>query len=71
MISKSQSGLCSIQVTALLEDTDNWRGFNTDRGNSYAVVFPDLKKAFDTIDHTILLSKVSAYGIQDNAHYWS
>ena len=65
IISNHQSGFRSLHstVTALLEATDNW-AFNIDRGNVNAVVFLDLKKAFDTVDHDILLSKMSLKGIQ-------
>ena len=51
-ISTHQSGSRSLQsaATALLEATDNW-GFNVDRGYVNAVVFLDLKKAFDTVDY--------------------
>ena len=54
IISKSQSGFRSIHstVTALLEATDTW-AFDIDRGNVNAVVFLDLRKAFDTVDHAI------------------
>ena len=34
------------------------------------VVFVDLKKAFDTVDHHILLQKLALYGIQDNELEW-
>lgn len=33
-------------------------------------MFLDLKKAFDTLDHLLLLSKLSAYKIQENAYNW-
>jgi hypothetical protein len=32
------------------------------------VVFTDLKKSFDTVDHKILLEKMQVYGIKDKAH---
>ncbi len=33
-------------------------------------VFIDLKKAFDTIDHTLLMQKIERYGIRRVAYSW-
>ena len=65
LLSTHQSGFRSLHstVTSLLEATDDW-AFNIDQGNANAVVFLDLKEAFDTMDHNILISKLSAYGIR-------
>ena len=34
------------------------------------MVFLDLKKAFDTVDHATLLSKLKAYGVQNTSYTW-
>ena len=59
-----QSGFRSIHrtLTALLETTNNW-SINIDNGLLNGVLFVDLKKAFDTIDHEIILRKLANYGV--------
>ena len=52
--------------TALLETTNNW-SINTDNGLLNGVIFIDLKKAFDTIDHEIILRKLVNYGVDENS----
>ena len=59
-----QSGLRSLHstLTSLLEASNSW-SVNIDNGLINGVIFIYLKKAFDTIDHKILLRKLASYGI--------
>ena len=56
-------------VTALIEATDSW-SLNVDRGFVNAVVFLDLKRPFDTVNHAILLPKLQAHDIRDPPNQW-
>ena len=55
--------------TALLEATNEWY-LNIDNGLINGVLFLDLKKAFDTVDHRILLQKLQLYGVDSNTLMW-
>ena len=71
LLNSGQSSFRSLRstLTALLETNDNWC-VNIDRGLLNGVIFIDLKKAFDTIDHQIILKKLTKYGVDQDALKW-
>ena len=54
---------------ALINITENI-GKALDDGNIACGVFVDLQKAFDTVDHQILLAKLNHYGIHGFSNNW-
>ena len=48
---------------------DNWSD-NMDKGNLTGVVFLDIRRAFDSVDHSIVLEKVKFYGVADRELMW-
>ena len=71
ILSDSQSGFRSnhFTTTTLLEVQDYILN-NMDKGFATGVIFLDLKKAFDTVNHDILINKLASYGIKDNELDW-
>ena len=71
LLANCQSGFSLLHstLTSLLETTNSW-SVNIDNGFINGVIFIDLKKAFDTIDHRILLSKLTSYGVDQKASKW-
>ena len=60
---------CHSTEFAVLSFSDNIRR-NMDQGQLTSAVFIDLRKAFDTVDHAILLAKLSNMGIVGREHDW-
>ena len=56
-------------LTPLLNVTDAWFS-NIDKRKINISVFLDLKEAFDTVDHGILLSKLTKYGVVGTPLRW-
>ena len=71
LIYEYQSGFrsCFSTDTALTYLSDKIR-FNMDEGLYTGVILLDLQKAFDTVDHVILLKKLKAIGACDSAVLW-
>ena len=72
LFSTDQSGFLrqhSTLTSLLLKSTDDWyRGL--DLGKLVGLVFIDLRKAFDTVDHSILCQKLQHYGIRKRELSW-
>ena len=56
-------------TTSLISSTDHWHE-NMDNNKMNLVIFLDLRKAFDTVDHSILIKKPNSYGIVDRTRDW-
>ena len=71
LLPPQQSGFRSAFSTTslLLKTTTNWMK-SIDSGCYVGALFLDLRKAFDTVNHTILLNKLSDVGVQTSSLRW-
>jgi retron-type reverse transcriptase len=68
--SDSQYGFREQHSTHALLDIINKIQSNMDNKLFSCGIFIDLKKAFDTVDHNILLCKLKYYGIRGVVNDW-
>ena len=71
LFTSDQSGFLRLHstLTCLLKMSDDWYN-GLDLGKLVGLVFIDLKKAFDTVDHDILCIKLDVYGVQQRELSW-
>ena len=66
-----QSGFRSSHSTeACLIHLMDWIRMKSDKGNLVGMVLLDLQKAFDTVNHQILLQKLQAIGVNNSSLQW-
>ena len=72
ILHKTQFGFSKNNSTifSLIEITENLIKESIDRGKYGCGIFIELHKAFDTVDHKILLNKLDHYGIRDIVNNW-
>ena len=56
-------------ITSLLHTTSNWNNA-IDKGHVSLVCFFDISKCFDCINHSLLLDKLTTYGILNTENRW-
>ena len=71
ILAVEQSGFRPLHstLTSLVKVTDDWLQA-MDKQCYTGAVFVDLRKAFDTVDHNILLNKLMLIGINDSSILW-
>ena len=70
-IHESQSGFRQRHScqTALVKLIDQWMA-SIDKGDTVGALFIDFRKAFDLVDHNILINKLSAYKFNNMSLKW-
>ena len=71
LISPDQHGFLNMRSTCtnLIECTNDWStAMQLHQGTD--IIYFDFKKAFDSVSHQKLLTKLQAYGISDNLFLW-
>ena len=67
----NQYGFCKLHSTELASvELDDRIRLDIDSGKIPLSVFLDLSKAFDTLDHSILLQKLKFYGVSGTSLQW-
>ena len=71
LISRKQHGFlagrsCVTQLTSVL----HYIGGQLDAGKQIDIIYLDMSKAFDKVDHTKLLGRLHQYGITGKLHDW-
>ena len=62
----SEANTCELAVSELLSEILK----NNEKKMVMIAVYLNLSKAFDTLDHSILLNKLERYDIRGNAQKW-
>ena len=71
LLHEAQSGFRKHHFcqTALVKLINDWLS-HIDKGNIVGAIFVDLKKAFDIVDHEMLLQKLALYSVRGTSLRW-